>query len=285
MIQFQRRGEPGQEIPLVIVDGKAWDLRPLVEDISPAFIARHNVHDVVDNLDALPQIAEIDSMRIGSPISRPGTVYCVGMNYAKHAAEGGAEAPENLVVFLKPPHTLAGPDDDLAIPEGFTKVDWEVELAIVVGKRTWQLKPTDEPLDYIFGFTIANDISDRHWQLEVSGGQWSKGKSGPGFLPLGPAILPTAEINPNHLRLQSWVNGEVRQDSTTEDMIFSVADIIRDLSQFTVLEPGDIILTGTPAGVALSGRFPYLSDGDNLTLSIEGLGTQHQHVTGLTSRR
>lgn len=204
------------------------------------------------------------------------------MNYAKHAAEGGAEPPKNLVVFLKPRHTFAGPNDNLVIPDGFTKVDWEVELALVVGKRSWQLKPTDNPLDCLFGLTLANDLSDRHWQLEVPGGQWSKGKSGPWFLPLGPVILPTAEINPNHLRLQSWVNEEVRQDSNTEDMIFSVADILRNLNQFTVLEPGDIILTGTPEGVALSGRFPYLSDGDNLKLSIEGLGSQHQRVTRIT---
>jgi len=282
MIQFQRRGQPGAEIPLIIVDGKAWDLRPIAMDISPAFIERHSADDVVNQLHTLPRVSGVDSMRIGSPISRPRTVYCVGMNYAKHAAEGGAGPPKNLVVFLKPSHTLAGPNDDLVVPDGFAKVDWEVELALVVGKRTWQLKPTDEPLNYLFGLTLANDVSDRYWQLEVSGGQWSKGKSGPGFLPLGPSIVPMTEISPNHLRLQSWVNGEVRQDSNTEDMIFSVADIIRDLSQFTVLEPGDIILTGTPEGVALSGRFSYLSDGDSLKLSIESLGSQHQRVTSIT---
>jgi 2,4-diketo-3-deoxy-L-fuconate hydrolase len=277
-MQFQRRGERGHEIPLVIVDGVAKDLRPLTDDISPEFIARHSVADISRQLDRLPEVDGVDSMRIGAPIARPGAVYCVGMNYAKHAAEGGAEPPKNVVIFFKPPHTLAGPNDDVVIAPGFTKVDWEVELAIIVGARAWQLSAEDNPLDYVFGFTLANDLSDRYWQLEVSGGQWSKGKSGPGFLPFGPAILPAGDITPGKLRLQSWVNGEARQDSSTEDMIFSVEDIMRDLSQFTVLEPGDIILTGTPEGVALSGRFPYLSDGDEITLTIDGLGTQRQRV-------
>ena len=275
---FQRRGEPGHEIPLVIADRVAKDLRPLTNDITPSFIATHSVDDVSHRLADLPDMDNVDSLRIGAPISTPGAVYCVGMNYAKHAAEGGAKPPENVVIFFKPPHTLAGPNDDIVIAPGFTKVDWEVELAIVVGQRAWQLHPSDNPLDYIFGFTLANDLSDRHWQLEVSGGQWSKGKSGPGFLPLGPSIIPTAEVNPGALQLQSWVNGEPRQDSNTEDMIFSVEDIIRDLSQFTVLEPGDIVLTGTPEGVALSGRFPYLTDGDTVDLAINGLGSQQQRV-------
>ena len=279
-MQFQRRGEPGHEIPIVIVDDVAKDLRPLTSDITPAFIATHTVADVSNQLATLPDVDDIDSMRIGAPISKPGAVYCIGMNYAKHAAEGGAEPPKNIVVFFKPPHTLAGPDDDIVIAPGFTQVDWEVELAIVIGQRAWQLGPTDNPLDYVFGFTLANDLSDRHWQLALSGGQWSKGKSGPGFLPLGPSIVEAAAIDSGALRLQSWVNGEARQDSTTADMIFSVDDIIRDLSQFTVLEPGDVVLTGTPEGVALSGRFPYLADGDTVRLSIDGLGEQHQRVMG-----
>lgn len=170
-MQFQRRGDLGHEIPLVIVDGLAKDLRPLTDDISPAFIGRHSVDEVAQQLNSLPEIDDVDSMRIGAPISRPGAVYCVGMNYAKHAAEGGAQPPKNVVVFLKPPHTLADPNDDVVIARGFTKVDWEVELAIIVGKGAWQLKPDDNPLDYVFGFTLANDLSDRYWQLEVSDGQ------------------------------------------------------------------------------------------------------------------
>ncbi len=277
-MEFQRRGEPGKEIPAVLFGGIARDLRPLTADITPSFIRHNSVRSIGDKLDSLPEIADVDSMRVGAPIKQPGAVYCVGLNYAKHAAEGGVESPENVVVFFKPPHTLAGPDDEVVLNPGFEKVDWEVELAIVVGKTAWQLTEEDDSLDYIFGFALANDLSDRYWQLEVSGGQWSKGKSGPGFLPLGPSIVPAANINTGNLRLQSWVNGEPRQDSNTEDMIFSVDQIVRDLSQFTVLEPGDVILTGTPEGVALSGRFPYLTHGDEVVLSIDGLGTQRQRV-------
>lgn len=277
-MQFQRLGEAGHEIPVVIHDGVTRELTPLTSDITPAFIAAHSAADVASRLDELPELPSAGTMRVGAPLSRPGAIYCVGMNYAKHAAEGGAEPPENVVIFFKPPHTLAGPDDDIVLSPGFTKVDWEVELAIVVGKTAWQLTPEDNPLDYIFGFALANDLSDRRWQLEVSGGQWSKGKSGPGFLPFGPSIVPASEVSANSLQLKSWVNSEPRQDSNTEDMIFSVEQIMRDLSQFTVLEPGDIILTGTPEGVALSGRFPYLDAGDEVKLSIDGLGQQTQRV-------
>lgn len=277
-MQFQRLGEAGHEIPVVIHDGVTRELTPLTSDITPAFIAAHSAADVASRLDELPELPGAGTMRVGAPLSRPGAIYCVGMNYAKHAAEGGAEPPENVVIFFKPPHTLAGPDDDIVISPGFTKMDWEVELAIVVGKTVWQLTPEDNPLDYIFGFALANDLSDRRWQLEVSGGQWSKGKSGPGFLPFGPSIVAASEVSANSLQLKSWVNSEPRQDSNTEDMIFSVEQIMRDLSQFTVLEPGDIILTGTPEGVALSGRFPYLDAGDEVKLSIDGLGQQTQRV-------
>lgn len=277
-MQIEQRGERGSEIPIAVKDGIARDLRPLTKDISPAFISQHTFADISGECESLPAITSITSMRVGAPISQPGAIYCVGMNYAKHAAEGGAEPPKDLVVFFKPPHTLAGPNDDLVLSPGFTKVDWEVELAIVMGKRAWQLKDHDNPLEFIFGFTLANDVSDRYWQLEVSGGQWSKGKSAPGFLPLGPSIFSPVDIDPGNLHLRSWVNGEPRQNSNTADMIFSVERIVRDLSQFTALEPGDLILTGTPEGVALSGRFPYLEDGDEVSIAIEGLGTQKQRI-------
>lgn len=283
-MEFQRRGEPGKEIPAVLFGGIARDLRPLTADITPSFIRHNSVGSIGDKLNSLPEIADVDSMRVGAPIKHPGAVYCVGLNYAKHAAEGGVEAPENIVIFFKPPHTLAGPNDEVVLSPGFAKVDWEVELAIVVGKTAWQLTEEDDSSKYIFGFALANDLSDRYWQLEVSGGQWSKGKSGPGFLPFGPSIVPTANINTGNLRLQSWVNGAPRQDSTTRDMIFSVDEIVRNLSQFTVLEPGDVILTGTPEGVALSGRFPYLADGDEVVVSIDGLGAQRQRVVAASLR-
>lgn len=277
-MQFQRLGEPGHEIPVVKHLGVTRDLRPLTSDITPAFIATMTGSDVASKANELPKLPGADSLRIGAPISNPGAVYCVGMNYAKHAAEGGAQPPKDIVIFFKPPHTLAGPNDDIVLSPGFTKVDWEVELGIIVGRTAWHLRDQDNPLDYIFGFALANDLSDRYWQLEVSGGQWSKGKSGPGFLPLGPSIVPAAQVSPNSLQLRSWVNGEPRQDSNTEDMIFSVEQIMRDLSQFTVLTPGDIILTGTPEGVALSGQFPYLDAGDEVSMSIDGLGRQNQRI-------
>jgi 2-keto-4-pentenoate hydratase/2-oxohepta-3-ene-1,7-dioic acid hydratase in catechol pathway len=280
-MQFQRIGPRGSEIPVVIIDGIAYDLRPITADINPSFLAGDPLARVKRDLPMLPRVENANTMRIGTPVANAGAIYCVGMNYAKHALEGGALPPEHIIVFLKPPHTLAGPDDDFSMETGMMKVDWEVELAVVVGKKAWQLGDDDDPMDHIFGFTIANDLSDRYWQLEVSGGQWSKGKSGPGFLPLGPSIVPREFHDPSNVRLQSWVNDEARQDSYTSDMIFSVSRVIRDLSQFTVLEPGDIILTGTPEGVALSGRFPYLATGDVVSLSIEGLGSQkHRIVTG-----
>lgn len=277
-MHIQRRGERGSEIPVAVIDGIAHDLRPLTKDISPAFISQHTFADIGRECESLPTMTSITSMRVGAPISQPGAIYCVGMNYAKHAAEGGAEPPKDIVVFFKPPHTLTGPDDDIILSPGFTKVDWEVELAIVMGKRAWQLNDHDDSHEFIFGYTLANDVSDRYWQLEVSGGQWSKGKSGPGFLPLGPSILSPKDIDPGNIHLGSWVNGEPRQDSNTADMIFSVERIVRDLSQFTVLEPGDLILTGTPEGVALSGRFPYLEEGDEVSLAIEGMGAQKQRI-------
>nr|WP_231980153.1 fumarylacetoacetate hydrolase family protein [Tessaracoccus coleopterorum] len=194
------------------------------------------------------------------------------MNYAAHAREGGSEPPERIVVFMKPSHTLAGPDDDFPASRGAQKLDWEVELALVVGRRAWNLGPDDDARGVIAGYAVANDISERAWQLEESGGQWSKGKSGPGFLPLGPVLVPTADLDPSDLRLRSWVNGEPRQDSTTADLIFDIDTIVRDLSTYTVLEPGDVILTGTPEGVALSGRFPYLGVGDVMEIDIEAWG-------------
>jgi len=277
-MRFERIGPKGQEFPVVVSEGVVRDLRPLFPDLTPASIGSTSVGEIQSALLTLPEVSGVSKMRIGAPIASPGAVYCVGMNYAKHAREGGSEPPENIVIFLKPPHTLAGPNDDFILPDGMKKVDWEVELAMVVGKRAWRLSDKDNPLDYIFGFTVCDDISERHWQLEVSGGQWSKGKSGPGFLPLGPSIIPTHLVDPQNLRLRSYVNGETRQDSSTADMIFGVEQIIRDMSKFTALEPGDLILTGTPEGVALSGRFPYLAHGDLVTIEIDTLGSQAHRV-------
>ncbi|WP_269937882.1 fumarylacetoacetate hydrolase family protein [Arthrobacter sp. HY1533] len=277
-MQFKRLGPVGSEIPVAVVDGTAYDLRPLTADIDGAFLGGNPVQAVTDALASLPVIEDAASLRVGSPIARPGAIYCIGMNYAAHALEGGSLPPERIVMFMKPSHTVAGPDDDFVAPSGMPKLDWEVELAVIVGKHAWQLGADVDPLDYVAGYTVANDLSERLWQLEISGGQWSKGKSGPGFLPLGPALVPAEHVDPADLRLQCRINGEHRQDSRTSDLIFDVATIIRDLSQFTVLEPGDVVLTGTPEGVALSGRFPYLQPGDVMELEIEQLGRQSQRV-------
>ncbi|WP_308466109.1 fumarylacetoacetate hydrolase family protein [Rathayibacter soli] len=277
-MQFGRLGPLGAEIPVACVEGSVYDLSSITHDIDGAFLRDDPVGMASGALAQLPLVKDAQSRRIGAPIARPGAIYCIGMNYAAHAREGGSEPPSQIVVFLKPPHTVAGPHDDFIAPRGMLKLDWEVELAVVIGKRAWQLDGSADPLDYVAGYTIANDLSERHWQLEVSGGQWSKGKSGPGFLPLGPWLVPTGEVDPSDLRLQSRVNDQPRQDSRTSDLIFDVPTILRDLSQFTVLEAGDVVLTGTPEGVALSGRFPYLIPGDVMELEIEQLGAQHQRV-------
>jgi len=275
-MRFARIGDPGQEIPVVLVGDRLLDLRPLTSDIDGAFLAADPVGAVERAIATLPVIAPQDGTRFGAPIARPGAVYCIGMNYAAHAREGGSEPPTDIVVFLKPPHTVVGPDDTILLPPGTEKVDWEAELAIVIGKPAWQLTGPDAALDHVAGYTVANDLSERQWQLETSGGQWSKGKGAPGFCPLGPWLVTDAD--PSDLPIRSFVNGDVRQDSRTSDMIFDAADIVARLSAHTLLEPGDVILTGTPEGVALSGRFPYLADDDVVEIAIEGLGRQRQRV-------
>lgn len=180
------------------------------------------------------------------------------------------------VLFLKTPNTLGGPNDQVDIPRASTRTDWEVELGVVIGRRALYLDTLGDSHAHIAGYVAANDLSERQFQLEDSGGQWSKGKCAPGFSPIGPWLVTPDELDVDSLRLRSWVNGELRQDSTTSDLIFSVDYLIWHLSQYLALEPGDIILTGTPEGVALSGRFPYLAAGDVVEVEVEGLGRQRQ---------
>lgn len=276
LMKFARIGEAYREIPVVVAEDHYLDLSALTDDIDGAFLSR-SLESAAAAVRAgdLPRI-ERAGQRIGAPVARPSAVVCVGMNYAAHAAESGAEPPKDLVVFLKTPNTVAGPDDDLAIPPGSVKTDWEVELGVVIGRRASYLGSPAEALAHVAGYTLANDVSEREWQIERSGGQWGKGKSFPGFSPVGPWLVTADEIDPGALRLRSWVNGEPRQDSSTSDMIFDVGQIVWRLSQFLVLEPGDLVLTGTPEGVALSGRFPYLRPGDVVELEIDGLGLQRQ---------
>ncbi|MFI1092566.1 fumarylacetoacetate hydrolase family protein [Streptomyces sp. NPDC020917] len=280
-MRLMRLGPSGCEIPVVVTaDGEHLDLRSITADIDGPFLAADGLDRVRAAVDGrtLPRI-DATGLRIGAPVARPGAVLCIGMNYAAHAAETGALPPEHPVLFYKAPNTVVGPNDEVLLPRGSEKTDWEVELAVVIGRRARYLDSPAQALDHVAGFAISNDVSERAFQLEVSGGQWSKGKSCETFNPLGPWLVTPDEItDPQGLRLRSTVNGEPRQDSSTADMIFDVATLIHHLSQFTVLEPGDVINTGTPEGVALSGRFPYLRDGDLVEVEIEGLGTQQQKV-------
>ncbi|MFC7404207.1 fumarylacetoacetate hydrolase family protein [Georgenia alba] len=276
-MRLMRVGSPGAERPVVEQDGAVFDLEPLTADLDGAFLATDGIARVRAALNA-GELSEtsIEGERVGAPVARPSAVVCIGMNYAAHAAESGAEPPKRPVVFLKTPNTVAGPDDVAYIPRGSTRTDWEVELGIVIGRRASYLSSPDEARAHIAGYVTGNDLSEREFQIEVSGGQWSKGKCAPGFSPLGPWLVPAEEVDPTNLRLRSWVNGEPRQDSTTADMIFGTDEIVHDLSQYMALEPGDVVLTGTPQGVALSGRFPYLKAGDVVEIEVEGLGRQRQ---------
>lgn len=276
-MKFARLGEPGSEIPAIMDGGKYFSLASITDDINAGFWISGGPARAAAALTTgkLPGL-EAEGLRIGAPITRPSSVFCIGLNYAAHAAESGAVPPAFPILFHKAPNTVVGPDDVVAIPRGSSKTDWEVELGVVIGARASYLASPSEAMDYVAGFVTVNDLSERDFQLEVSGGQWAKGKSCAGFCPTGPYLATPDEVDAGNLRLRSWVNGEPRQDSTTADLIFDVATVIHHLSQYLVLEPGDLICTGTPEGVALSGRFPYLKAGDVLEIEVEGLGRQRQ---------
>lgn len=258
-----------------------YDLSGVTDRIDGAFLAADGLARARRALaeEALPQIA-VDGLRVGAPIARPHAVLCIGMNYAAHAAESGSAPPALPVLFLKTPNTVGGPDDPVRIPPHSKKTDWEVELGVVIGQQASELASPEDAAGCIAGYVVANDLSERTWQLEESGGQWSKGKCLPGSTPVGPWFVPADEIDAGNLRLRSWVNGEPRQDSSTADLVFSVPYVVHHLSQYLTLEPGDLILTGTPEGVALSGRFDYLRPGDVVEIEVEGLGRQRQEFVG-----
>ncbi|MCQ4212793.1 fumarylacetoacetate hydrolase family protein [Streptomyces longispororuber] len=275
-MRLMRIGPAGRERPVLAApDGRHFDLSPVTDDIDGAFLAALGEQPgLVPPLADLTE-TDITGQRVGAPVARPSAVLCIGQNYAAHAAESGAEPPERPILFYKSPNTVVGPYDDVLIPRGGEKTDWEVELAVVIGRRASYLDSPDEALAHVAGYAVSNDVSERAFQLEESGGQWSKGKSCATFNPLGPVLVTSDEVgDPQGLRLRSWVNGDPRQDSVTADMIFSVAEIVHHLSQYLVLEPGDVINTGTPQGVALSGRFPYLGPDDVMEMDIAGLGRQ-----------
>lgn len=276
-----RLGAKGEERPVLLTEDRAYDLTELVGDLDPARMAAGFAEiEQAHRVGELPEL-DADGLRRGAPIASTPAVICIGQNYAAHAAESGAEPPKRPIIFLKTPNTLAGPDDEVAIPPEAEKVDWEVELGVVIGRPAYRLTSREQALEHVAGYLVVNDLSEREFQLEHSGGQWSKGKCLPGFLPAGPWLVTPDEIDPGNLRLRSRVNGDARQDSSTSDMIFDVADILIDLSQYMALEAGTIICTGTPQGVALSGRFPYLKPGDVAEIEIEGLGTQRHAFVAL----
>ena len=278
-MKLLRVGAVGQERPAVMQEGRARDVSSLVSDYDSAFLAADGAVELARRLETegagLPEVAA--DARVGAPIARPGKVVCIGLNYRAHALESGADIPTEPVVFMKDPATVIGPYDDVHIPRGSEKTDWEVELGIVIGRTARYLESPDAARAAIAGYTVSHDVSERHFQLE-RGGQWDKGKSCETFNPLGPWLVTADEVgDPQSLALYAEVNGVRRQDSSTADMIFDCAEIVRYLSQFMVLEPGDLVNTGTPQGVGLGQKPPtYLLAGDVVTLGIAGLGDQRQ---------
>lgn len=282
-MKIARLGAVGQEVPVVVLNDEDGTTRYLdARSITPDFNGEFLAGDGLAKLSAAVvngELAELEGageLRIGQPITRPNNVICIGMNYAAHAAESGAEPPKIPVVFLKPNNTVAGPNDPAPIPPLSQKYDWEVELGIVIGSEVSYLSSVEDAAAAVAGYVVANDLSEREYQLPGAAGQWTKGKSLPKSTPLGPWLVTADSVDTANLHLRSWVNGEPRQDSNTGDLIFDVPTVIHHLSQYMVLEPGDVVLTGTPEGVALSGRFPYLQDGDVVEMEIEGLGRQRQ---------
>ncbi|WP_411120361.1 fumarylacetoacetate hydrolase family protein [Streptomyces sp. 058-1L] len=278
-MKLLRLGAPGEERPAVLADDeRVHDLASLTDDIHGSFLAGDGVARVAAALRAgtLP-VVDARNARVGAPIARPGKVVCVGLNYRDHAEETGAPVPERPVVFMKDPGTVVGPQDTVLVPRGSLKTDWEVELAVVIGRQARYLESPTTASEVIAGYTISNDVSERAFQLDLSS-QWDLGKSCETFNPLGPWLVTPDEVpDPQALGLRLSVNGVVRQDGTTKNMIFPVAHVVWYLSQYMVLEPGDVINTGTPAGVALGlPGTPYLRAGDTVELAIDGLGHQRQ---------
>ena len=280
---LMRIGPAGAEKPVVrLSDDSYVDVSDVVTDFNEAFFGSgglESLHGIVAKRVAAGATTLFAGERIGAPIARPHQILCIGLNYSDHAAETGAPVPEEPILFTKSPNTLIGPNDDVRIPRGSTKTDWEVELGVVIGKRASYLESRSEAKDAIAGFVLCNDVSERAFQIERSG-QWSKGKSAETFNPCGPWLATPDEID-DVLALGMWldVNGQRRQTGSTSTMVFDPYFIVHYLSKFMVLEPGDLINTGTPPGVAMGMKPPlWLAPGDVMSLGIVGLGSQRQTV-------
>ncbi|HWH56522.1 MAG TPA: fumarylacetoacetate hydrolase family protein [Terriglobales bacterium] len=280
-----RFGDPGKERPgLLLSDGVRIDASALGSDYNEAFFASDGLarlHDwAAKNAASAPRVN--DSVRLGPPICRPSKIICIGLNFRDHAAETGAKIPTEPVIFFKSTTALQGPNDSLMIPKGADKVDWEVEFAIIIGKRVNYVEKS-EALNYVAGYALHNDYSERGFQKD-RGGQWVKGKSCDTFAPLGPFLATPDEIaDIGNLKMWLKVNGETRQNSSTANMIFDAAFLVSYVSQFMSLLPGDVISTGTPAGVALGMKTPeYLKPGDVVELGIDSLGQSRQQVVAFS---
>lgn len=276
-----RFGEPGKENPgLILPDGRRVDASAFGSDYDEKFFDKGGIARLEPWAGANAGNApEIDpAVRLGSPISRPSKIVCIGLNYRDHAAETGASVPLEPVLFFKSTTSLVGPNDPVMIPKGANKLDWEVELAVIIGVRASYVSKEDA-IGHVAGYALHNDYSERTFQLD-RGGQWVKGKSADTFAPLGPFLATRDEIsNPSNLSMWLKVNGEFRQKSTTANMIFDVPTLVSYVSRFMTLLPGDVISTGTPAGVGLGMKPPkYLQPGDLVELGIEGLGESRQRV-------
>lgn len=278
-MKLLRFGEFEQEKPAVeLANGKRIDVSAFGEDYNEKFFGTEGVARLATwletNADNCPEVPA--DVRLGSCIARPSKIVCIGLNYAKHAAESGMAVPAEPVVFFKATTALCGPYDNVVIPRNSEKTDWEVELAVIIGKKASYIEE-NEAMDYVAGYALHNDYSERAFQLERSG-QWVKGKSNDTFAPLGPVLVTKDEIeDPENLRLWLSVDGEMLQDSNTNDMIFGIKHVVSYLSNFMTLLPGDVISTGTPFGVGLGFKPPrYLKGGEVIELGIDGLGTQRQ---------
>ncbi|WP_431959677.1 fumarylacetoacetate hydrolase family protein [Actinacidiphila sp. bgisy160] len=280
-MKLLRVGPAGAERPALLdQDGTLRDLSSLTPDIDGPLLADADTLARIRAAAAdgtLPAL-DPDDLRVGPPLSRIGKIVCIGLNYHDHARETGAAVPDEPILFMKAPDTVVGPDDTVLVPRGSLKTDWEVELAVVIGAELRYAAGESEALAAVAGYAVSHDVSERAFQIE-RGGQWDKGKNCETFNPLGPWLVTADEVpDPQALGLRLWVNGDLKQDGSTAEQIFPVAEVVRYVSQFMTLYPGDVINTGTPAGVAL-GRpepKPYLRAGDVVELEIDGLGHQRQ---------
>ena len=273
VMKIARFGQIGSERPAVMVNQtQAVYVDHLIKDWNRDELIAGALEKVKSaDISSLAPF-DIAGLRIGSPVARPTKLICIGLNYARHAAESGMTPPPEPVVFMKAPDCLIGPNDEIAVPPNSTATDYEVELSIVIGKRALYLKSESEARSHILGYSVSQDVSERHWQIERAG-QWVKGKSFPTFNPMGPVIVTSDEFNPDDVRLYCSVDGEKRQDSRTSDLIFGIDHIVWYLSQFMELFPGDIINTGTPEGVGMGFKpTKYLQRGQKVVTGIEGIG-------------